>query len=127
TLQDIMQANVGIVRNEKDMAKALDALTGLKRRAASAGVDGNREYNPGWHTCLDLGNLMIVSEAITRSALDRRESRCGHFREDFPDKDKGYANHNTVLKRAPDGSMQLRREPLAPMREDLKQVVEENK
>jgi len=126
-LQDLMQDKVGIVRNEHEMAAALDGVSKLKHRAARVGIDGNREYNPGWHTCLDLPNLLTVSEAVARSALDRRESRGGHFREDFPDKSKEFANHNSVVRRQPDGSMQLRREPIAAMREDLKQVIEENK
>ncbi len=127
TLQDMMQDKVGIVRMENEMAAALDGLAALRKRAAGVGIDGNREYNPGWHTCLDLDNLLTVSEAITRSALDRRESRGGHFRDDFPDKSKEFANHNTVIRRNPDGSMQLCREPIAPLRDDLKQVIEENK
>jgi succinate dehydrogenase / fumarate reductase flavoprotein subunit len=126
-LQDLMQANVGIVRNESDMAKALDGIAGLWNRAGRAGIDGNREYNPGWHTALDLSNLLTVSEALTRSALDRRESRGGHFREDCPEKSKEYEKHNTVISKNADGSMRLRREAIAPMREDLKKVIEENK
>ena len=122
-----MQEKVGIVRTESEMAGALGAIAALKERAAAAGIDGNRKYNPGWHTCLDLPNLLTVSEAIARSALDRRESRGGHFREDFPDKAKDFANHNTIVRRGPDGSMQLRREPIPPMREDLRQVIEENR
>jgi succinate dehydrogenase / fumarate reductase flavoprotein subunit len=127
SLQDMMQDKVGIVRNEADMAGALDALAVLKKRAAGVGIDGNREYNPGWHTCLDLPNLLTVSEAVARSALDRRESRGGHFREDYPDKGKEFGGHNTVVRREPDGGMQLKREPIPAMREDLKQVIEENK
>ena len=124
-LQDMMQDKVGIVRTEAEMAAALDGLAVLKRRAAGVGIDGNREYNPGWHTCLDLPNLLCVSEAVTRSALDRRESRGAHFREDYPDKSREYAGHNTVVRKGADGSMQLRREPIPPLREDLQQVIKE--
>lgn len=126
-LQDTMQAGVGIVRNEMEMAAALEAIGSLRKRAAGVCIDGNREYNPGWHTAMDLDNLLTVSEAVTRSALDRRESRGGHFREDYPDKSKEYANHNTVISKGADGAMKLRREALRPMRDDLKQVIEENK
>jgi len=126
-LQGMMQDKVGIVRNESDMGAALDGIAALKKRAANAGAPGNREYNPGWHTALDLANLLPVSEAITRSALDRRESRGGHFREDYPEKSKEFAGHNTAVRKGPDGAMQLRRAPIPPMREDLEHVIEENK
>ncbi|MCW5775561.1 MAG: fumarate reductase/succinate dehydrogenase flavoprotein subunit [Phycisphaeraceae bacterium] len=125
-LQDMMQDKVGIVRTESDMASALDGLSALRRRSANTRVEGNREYNPGWHTALDLENLLTVSEAVARSALDRRESRGAHFREDHPSKSDEYARHNTVVSRASDGSMRLRREALAPIRDDLKVVIAEN-
>ena len=84
----MMQELVGIVRREEEMAKALDGLeTALEPARARSPSHGHREYNPGWHTALDLKHLLTVSEAITRSALDRKESRGGHFREDFPKKD----------------------------------------
>jgi succinate dehydrogenase / fumarate reductase flavoprotein subunit len=126
-LQDMMQAKVGIVRNEKDMMSALEGLEGLKKRAAKVGVIGNREYNPGWHTALDLDNLLTCSEAVTRSAIERKESRGGHFREDFPDKDQGYGNFNIICRKGPDGRMQIVRQPIEPMRADLKQVIDANK
>ncbi|MFO0875277.1 MAG: fumarate reductase/succinate dehydrogenase flavoprotein subunit [Phycisphaerales bacterium] len=124
-LQDLMQDKVGIVRVEAEMAAAVEQLESLKRRAAVVGVDGNRDYNPGWHTALDLGNLLTVSEAVARSARDRRESRGAHVREDFPEKDPAAAKYNSVVSKAADGSMRLRREPLAPMREDLAAVIKE--
>ena len=74
-------------------------------------MEGNREYNPGWHTALDLGNLLTVSEAIVRSALERKESRGGHFRDDDPDKDKTFGSLNIVLKKA-GGGMQVERVPI---------------
>ncbi|MEZ6234634.1 MAG: fumarate reductase/succinate dehydrogenase flavoprotein subunit [Phycisphaerales bacterium] len=124
-LQETMQAHVGIVRSEPEMARALEDIAALRGRAAGVGIDGNREYNPGWHTCLDLPNLLTVSEAVARSALDRRESRGGHFREDYPDKSQEFAGHNTVVSKGDDGQMRLRREPLKPMRDDLKKIIEE--
>jgi succinate dehydrogenase / fumarate reductase flavoprotein subunit len=126
-LQDMMQDLVGIVRVEAEMAKALDGLSKLKARAAKAGTGGNREYNPGWHTALDLPNLLTVSEAITRSALERRESRGAQFRDDYPAKSDEYGKFNIVLKKGPDGQMQVTRRPLPELRPDLKQVIEENK
>jgi len=126
-LQDLMQDNVGIVRTEAEMTHALEGLEQLRERAAAVGVASHREYNPGWHTALDLDNLMVVSQAITMSAIERKESRGGHFRDDFPDKDPAYAKFNTVLKKGPDGEMQLRRVDVIPLRDDLAQIVEDNK
>ena len=126
-LQDRMQDLVGIVRVEREMQEALDVIKGLKARAASVGVAGNREYNPGWHTALDLPNLLTVSEAIARAALERRESRGGHFRDDYPEKDPAYGSFNIVVRKAADGGMELRREPIPDMRPELRQVIEEMK
>ncbi|MCC7382535.1 MAG: fumarate reductase/succinate dehydrogenase flavoprotein subunit [Deltaproteobacteria bacterium] len=126
-LQDMMQDLVGIVREEAEMKQALEGLAKLKQRAATVGVSSHREYNPGWHTALDLDNLLTVSEAITKAAIERKESRGGHFREDFQAKDPEYAKFNIVLKKGKNGEMELRREPLTPMREDLAQVIEGEK
>jgi succinate dehydrogenase / fumarate reductase flavoprotein subunit len=126
-LQDMMQRLVGIVRNESEMREALGHLETLKARAARAGVQGNREYNPGWHTALDLPNLLTVSEAVTRCAIERTESRGGHFREDYPDKAPEFGKVNITVRRAADGSMEVRRVPLPEMPPELKQVIEENK
>jgi succinate dehydrogenase / fumarate reductase, flavoprotein subunit len=124
-LQDMMQDNVGIVRREEEMRKALEGVKVLQKRAEKVGVPGNREYNPGWSTALDLHPLLIVSEAIAKAAIERKESRGGHFREDYPDKDPAAATWNSVVWRGPDGSMQLRREPIKPMPPELKQIIEE--
>jgi succinate dehydrogenase / fumarate reductase flavoprotein subunit len=126
-LQDIMQDNVGIVRNETDMRKALGAIQGLKQRAAKVAVAGNREYNPGWHTALDLHNMLTVSEAVTMCAVERKESRGGHFREDHQGKDPAFEKFNFVVRKGSGGRPELRREPTTPMRDDLKQIVEQNK
>jgi succinate dehydrogenase / fumarate reductase, flavoprotein subunit len=126
-LQTMMQDLVGIVRQEDEMRQALERLDAFKRRAAQVGVDGNREYNPGWHTAMDLGNLIMISEAITRAALERRESRGGHFRDDYPEKDPDFGRFNIVLMRTGDGSMQLTRQPIPPLPAELQQVVEEQK
>jgi succinate dehydrogenase flavoprotein subunit len=126
-LQGMMQDLVGIVRRQEEMAKALDGLKQLWSRAGKVAVASNREYNPGWHTALDLKHLLTVSEAITRSALDRKESRGGHFREDFPKKDPEAQKYNTVVVKAADGSMKLRREPIPPLPAELQQVIEEMK
>ena len=126
-LQNMMQKNVGIVRLQNEMEEALAGIGQLKARAAKVAVQGHCEYNPGWHTAIDLRHLLTVSEAITMCALERKESRGGHFREDFPDKDPAAAKYNNVVSKAADGSMKLRREAITPLREDLKQVIEEMK
>jgi len=126
-LQETMQNLVGIVRTETEMREALEKIGNFKTRAKKAAVTGNREYNPGWHTALDLKNLLTVSEAITRAALDRKESRGAQFREDYPDKEERFSKVNTIMSKAADGSMQVRLEPLPEMPDDLKQIIEENR
>jgi succinate dehydrogenase / fumarate reductase flavoprotein subunit len=126
-LQAMMQDLVGIVREESEMRQALAGLEQLGQRAARAGVTGHREYNAGWHTALDLDNLLIVSETIARSALERKESRGGHFRQDYPEKHPEYATFNIAVRRGDDGSMVVTRVPIPPMPEELKKVIEENK
>ena len=122
-----MQHNVGIVREESEMLAALDHLRTFWERAAQVGVIGNRDFNPGWHTALDLKNLLTVSEAITRAALERKESRGAQFREDYPEKDERFAKVNTMHSKAADGTMEVRLEPLPEMPDYLKQVIEEMK
>jgi succinate dehydrogenase / fumarate reductase flavoprotein subunit len=126
-LQDMMQNLVGIVRNQPEMQRALDCLGPLRDRANRVGVGGHREYNPGWHAALDLHNLLTVSEAITRSAIERRESRGGHFRDDYPDKDTQFATLNFIVRKGRDGRMDLARAPIPEMPDELKQVIEEMK
>jgi succinate dehydrogenase / fumarate reductase flavoprotein subunit len=126
-LQALMQDLVGIVRREEEMTKALDGIAALKARAAKAGVGGNRDYNPGWHTSMDLVNLLTVSEAVARASLERKESRGAQFREDHPNKSEAFGRVNMVLTKGPDGSMKVTQRPLPPMRDDLKKVVEEMK
>ena len=126
-LQGMMQKLVGIVRVEAEMRSALDGVAALRERARKVGVHGNREYNPGWHTALDLHHLMTVSEAITRAALERKESRGGHFRDDYPDKDPAYASFNIVLKKGSAGQMELERCMIPTMPDELKTIIEEQK
>jgi len=126
-LQNTMQELVGIVRLQNEMERALAAIDKLKERAAKVAVQGHLEYNPGWHTAIDLKHLLTISEAITLCSIDRKESRGGHFREDYPDKDPEAAKYNSIIYKAADGSMKLRREPITPIPENLKQVIEEMK
>jgi len=126
-LQETMQDNVGIVRNEAEMTSQLECLRKFWERASHVGVNGNREFNPGWHTALDLKNLLTVSEAVTRAAVERKESRGAQFREDYPEKDARFANVNTIIWRGEDGRMNVRLDPLPEMPDYLKQVIEEMK
>ncbi|MEQ1762539.1 MAG: fumarate reductase/succinate dehydrogenase flavoprotein subunit [Pyrinomonadaceae bacterium] len=123
-LQDMMQKLVGIVRLEDEMKEALDGLDKLKERTSKSSVTGNIDFNPGWHTALDLRNLLTVSEAITRSAIERKESRGGQFRDDYPDKDPAFAKFNVAVKEV-DGQMQISHEPIPEMPAELKAVIEE--
>ena len=126
-LQDMMQDLVGIVRQEKEMLEALERIQEFRVRAARVGVTGNREYNPGWHTAIDLNNLLAVSEMVTRAALERKESRGAHFRDDFPAKDDKFGSCNIVIRKGHAGEMQIRREPIPEMPAELKQIIQETK
>ena len=126
-LQEMMQDNVGIVRTQSEMQSALTFLQQLNTRAHQVGAIGHREFNPGWHTALDLKHLLTVSEAITRAALERKESRGAQFREDYPSKDERFAKVNTIISKGDHGSMQIRLEPLPEMPEYLRRVIEENR
>jgi succinate dehydrogenase / fumarate reductase flavoprotein subunit len=125
-LQETMQDLVGIVRTDAEMREALTKLEALNARAARAGVDGHREFHTGWHAALDLRNLLAVSEAITRSALERRESRGGHFRDDFPDKSPEFSTFNIAVRQN-GGAMAVERRPIPEMPAELKQVIEAQK
>jgi succinate dehydrogenase / fumarate reductase flavoprotein subunit len=124
-LQAMMQDLVGIVRTESEMLEALDGLKKLKERANKVSVTGNVDYNPGWHTALDLRNLLTVSEAITRSALERKESRGGQYRDDHPQKDTEWGKKNIAIRKQPDGSMSITELPIPEMPTELKQIIEE--
>jgi succinate dehydrogenase / fumarate reductase, flavoprotein subunit len=126
-LQESMQALVGIVRLEAEMQSAVQKIQEFKQRAQRVGVTGGREYHAGWHTALDLRNLLAVSEAIARSAIERKESRGGHFRDDYPEKDPNYATFNIMTKQGPGGTVNVSRVPLPPMPDYLKEVIEEQK
>jgi succinate dehydrogenase / fumarate reductase flavoprotein subunit len=126
-LQDMMQNLVGIVRQESEMREARQRIAALRQRAARAGVTGNREYNNGWHTAIDLHNLLTVSEAIAVAALERKESRGAHFRNDFPAKSDAYSTFNYVIRKGSSGEMTITTAPIPDMPAELKQVIEENK
>ena len=126
-LQDCMQNLVGIIRTESELKKAQTEIASLKERLAKVTVEGHRQYNPGWNLALDLESLLTTAEATTLGALERKESRGGHTREDHPgpDPDK-YGKINLVLRRT-DGEFSLSEEPLPEMPDDLKELFEESK
>ncbi len=126
-LQESMQNLVGICRCDEEMQRALVELDGFEARANKAGVAGNREYNGGWHTALDLHNLLTVSGIVTRAAIERKESRGAHFREDYPWKDDLEGKCNIVIRRDATGEMRVTREPLSELPSELKQIIEEMK
>jgi len=138
-LQDVMQSLVGIVRREDEMQQALEKIAKLKLRAAKAGITGNREYNNGWHTAMDLDNLLTVSEIVTRAALERKESRGAQFRDDYPEKSEEWGKYNLRVTKTAGGGLNVgggpaaaggpnvARVPVVPIPDELKQVIEEQK
>jgi succinate dehydrogenase / fumarate reductase flavoprotein subunit len=126
-LQDFMQDLVGITRTESDLSKAVGKIAEMKTRIKEVGCDGNRNFNPGWHTALELSHMITVAEAIARAALERKESRGGHFREDFPEKSNEFGNVNiSIIKSGPD-TMEVKQKAKLSMRPDLQQIIEEMK
>jgi succinate dehydrogenase / fumarate reductase flavoprotein subunit len=125
-LQTKMQALVGIVRVEAELEEAIEFIGTLPARVGAVGVPGNREYNPGWHTALDLRSLITVAEAVARAALLRRESRGAQFRADFEHKDEQLGKIAHVVKKADDGSMDIepRQRPEIPA--ELQQIIDDN-
>jgi succinate dehydrogenase / fumarate reductase, flavoprotein subunit len=126
-LQESMQDLVGIVRTETEMQQALIKIEALLGRAEHVGITGHRQYNNGWHTAIDLGSLLLVSEAITRAAIMRKESRGAQFREDFPSKDPEWGKHNIIVKRGADGEMLVEKRALPAMPDELQAVIQEMK
>jgi succinate dehydrogenase / fumarate reductase flavoprotein subunit len=123
-LQDTMQRLVGIIRREDELKEAQKELAVLKERAARVKVEGHRQYNPGWHLALDLGLLLTVSECLTMAALERKESRGGHTRDDYPGTDDELGKVNMVIRRR-DGELTIQPEPLSRMPDDLQALFEE--
>ena len=126
-LQERMQELVGIVRTEGEMQQALGVIEQLWAREAKAGVASHRQYNNGWHTAMDLKNLLLVSEAVTRAALLRKESRGAQFRDDYPGKDAAWGKLNNIVKRGMNGEMIVESRPTTPLTDELKAIIEEMK
>ena len=126
-LQDCMQDKVGIVRREEEMGLALETIATLKARAERVAVGGSRDYNPGWHTALDLQSMLTVSQAVAHAAIRRRESRGAHFRDDYPAQDPAAGMKTIVVRRGPDGAMRIEEEPLREIPAELAAIIEEMK
>jgi succinate dehydrogenase / fumarate reductase flavoprotein subunit len=122
-LQETMQTLVGIIRTESDLAKAIDELQVLRERASKTQVTGGRRYNPGWHMSIDLHAMLTVSECCARAALERRESRGGHTREDYPTTDPEFGKVNVVCRTATDG-IGISREALPVMPDELRDLID---
>jgi succinate dehydrogenase / fumarate reductase flavoprotein subunit len=126
-LQEKMQELVGIVRVESEMREALEVIERLRVRAEKTGVVGHRQYNNGWHTALDIGNMLTVSEAVTKAAILRKESRGAQFRDDYPNKDAEWGKFNNVVRRGAHGEMIVEQRAIAEMPAELKTIIEEMK
>ncbi|HJN71716.1 MAG: fumarate reductase/succinate dehydrogenase flavoprotein subunit [Phycisphaerae bacterium] len=126
-LQETMQDLAGISRCDEELKTAIVRIGEYAVRSTTAYAPGNREYNPGWHTALDLHNLLVVSEALCYSAMQRTESRGGHFRSDFPEKTEEGSTYNTVVRRKNDGSMEVERVPVIPQSDEMRAIIEEYK
>jgi len=126
-LQEEMHKLVGIVSVEDELSEALNKIKDLSARADRAGCGGNRGYNPGWHTAMELKHMITVAEAIARAARERKESRGGHFREDFQQKSESFGKINICIKKGADGNMEVKHIPKQKVREDLQQIIDDMK
>jgi succinate dehydrogenase / fumarate reductase, flavoprotein subunit len=123
-LQDVMQRLVGIIRRESELEESLVEIEKLKDRARRLAVEGHRQYNPGWHLAIDLNNMLVVSECVAKAALERKESRGGHTRDDYPGASDSWGTVNLVLTLGDSGEVELERQPLPVMPDELKQLFE---
>ena len=126
SLQGVMQDLVGIIRRESEMQDALAQIHELQAKTAHLSVEGHRQYNPGWHLALDLRNMLLVSESVARAALERKESRGGHTRDDYPMTDNDYWGKRNVIVEA-DGAhgVRVRQQPLPLPPPELAALLEE--
>jgi succinate dehydrogenase flavoprotein subunit len=123
-MQEAMQNYVGIFRNEDDLKKGLRELDSLKARAEGVHVEGSRLFNPGWHLARDLKAMLTVSEAVARSALERKESRGAHSRIDYPNYDEGWGNRNNIILKDED-EMKLKQLHITEMPHELREILQE--
>ena len=122
-LQKTMQSDVGIIRVQHELERAVEKIGELRARLKRARVEGHRQYNPGWHLALDLRSLLVCAEAVARAAIERKESRGGHARDDHPKPDPAFAKVNMVVRKRGDG-LSVSPEPIAAMPEELKSLLE---
>jgi succinate dehydrogenase / fumarate reductase flavoprotein subunit len=121
-----MQSLVGIIRTEGELRKALEEIAVFKQRLGRVRVSGGRDFNPAWHLALDLYSMLSVSEAVTLGAIDRKESRGGHTRDDYPFADDRFGKVNMVVRRR-NGQFTVTHEPMPEMPDELKQLLQERK
>jgi succinate dehydrogenase / fumarate reductase flavoprotein subunit len=125
-LQSVMQDLVGIIRNETELVAAIHTIGELGNRVAKLSVEGHRQYNPGWHLALDLRNMLVVSESVAQAALERKESRGGHTRDDYPMTDYDYwGRRNLIVELGDDGHPTIRQQPLPEPPPELAALLEE--
>jgi succinate dehydrogenase / fumarate reductase flavoprotein subunit len=125
-LQAVMQDLVGIIRRESEIEQALKSIDGLRARIGQVTVEGHRQYNPGWHLALDLRNMLVVSESVARAALERKESRGGHTRDDYPMTDYDYwGKRNVIVSLNGDGGVAVRQQALPEPPPELAALLEE--
>ena len=125
-LQEVMQDLVGIIRTEAELKAALDKIRDLEDKTASVSVEGHRQYNPGWHTAIDLHNMLLVSEAVAKAALERKESRGGHTRDDYPMTDNDFwGKLNLIVELGPDEHPGIRQQPLPVPPPELAALLED--
>jgi succinate dehydrogenase flavoprotein subunit len=123
-IQQTMSDLVGIIRKEDEIKTALSELEKLRERAEKISAVGGRAYNPGWHLALDLRNILLIAQCVAQAALERQESRGGHTRDDYPGMSPEWRKVNLICTLDAAGDVTLRRQPMAPMREDLLELFE---
>jgi succinate dehydrogenase / fumarate reductase, flavoprotein subunit len=124
-VQELMQEKAGIIRDHDLLGEALEGLRALQPEVDRVAVGGNRDFNPGWHTAIDLKNIMTVSELLVLAARERKESRGAHSRTDYQDKDAEWGKMNLVVRKGSGGEPEVRREPIPPLRQELADIIKE--
>jgi succinate dehydrogenase / fumarate reductase flavoprotein subunit len=126
-LQELMQRDVGIVRTEEDLRTAIDKLEEIQRRVENVSVTGSIQFNPGWHLAQDLQSMLVASRATAKCALERRESRGGHTRLDFPNYDDQLSKVNSIIRKDENGNMNYSQAPLIPLPPELQKLFDDEK